>query len=75
MALAEGILAVTVSIWLLGTAQRRLNRTWGNGHAARSAYAAFVLQGFVLVGLALLMRPLAVPAEVTAAWSASWESC
>jgi hypothetical protein len=66
-ATAEGILAVTVSVWLLGFAQRRLDRTWGHGHAARSAYAAFVLQGPVLVGLALALRPLPLAAEVKAA--------
>jgi hypothetical protein len=65
-ATAAGTLAVTVSVWLLGLAQSRWNHVWGNGHAARSAYAAFLLQGPVLVALALALRPVAVPAEVKA---------
>jgi hypothetical protein len=55
-------------VWLLGVAQRRLNRRPGElGHAlARSAYGAFFLQGVVLIGLMIALRPLAVPAEVKA---------
>lgn len=67
VAAAEGVLAVTVSVWLLGFAQQHLNHAWGEGHAARSAYAAYVLQGFVLVGLALLLRPVPFAAEAKAA--------
>jgi acyltransferase-like protein len=63
-AAAEGLLAVTVSVCLLGLAQRHLNRPWGTGWASRGAYAAFLVQGHVLVALALLLRPVAVPAEV-----------
>ena len=58
-AAAEGI---TVSVWLLGLAQRRLAA--GNRTAGRNAYAAFLVQGHVLVGLALAVRPFALPAEV-----------
>jgi hypothetical protein len=67
-AAAEGILSVTVSLWLLGTAQRHLDRPPGPIGAAadRAAYAAFLVQGHVLVGLALVLRPVAVPAEVKA---------
>ena len=61
---AEGLLAVMVSVWLLGLAQQRLVRPFGSGGPARSAYAAFIVQGYVLVGLALLIRPVPVPAEV-----------
>jgi peptidoglycan/LPS O-acetylase OafA/YrhL len=61
-AAAEGLLAVTVSVWLLGLAQRHLNRPWD--FASRGAYVAFLVQGHVLVGLALLLRPVGVPAEV-----------
>jgi hypothetical protein len=55
-------------VWLLGLAQRRLNRRPGPlGRAmARSAYGAFLLQGVVLIGLMIAMRPLGVPAEVKA---------
>ncbi len=68
MAALEGPLAVGTSVWLLGMAQRRLDRRPGPlGRAmARSAYAAFVLQGVVLIGLMIAMRPLGVPAEVKA---------
>ena len=33
---------------------------------ARSAYGAFVLQGVVLIGLMIALRPIGVPAEVKA---------
>jgi peptidoglycan/LPS O-acetylase OafA/YrhL len=63
-AAAEGLLAVTLSVWALGLAQRRLNRP--PGWPARAAYAAFLVQGHVLVALALAVRPLQVPAELKA---------
>lgn len=68
MAAIEGPLAVGTSVWLLGLAQRRLNRHPGPlGRAmARSAYGAFVLQGVVLIGLMIALRPIDVPAEVKA---------
>lgn len=67
LAAVEASLVVAGSVWLLGVAQRRLtgggtlSRAWG-----RSAYAAFVLQGPVLLSLAIAVRPLAVPAELKA---------
>ena len=68
LAAIEGPLAVGASIWLLGTAQRRLDRRPGPfGHAlARSAYAAFLVQGVVLIGLMIAMRPIGIPAEIKA---------
>jgi hypothetical protein len=33
---------------------------------ARSAYGAFLLQGVVLIGLMVAMRPVGVPAEIKA---------
>jgi hypothetical protein len=68
VAALEGPLAVGTSVWLLGLAQRRLDRRPGPlGRAmARSAYGAFVLQGVVLIGLMIALRPLGVPAEVKA---------
>ncbi len=68
LAAIEGPLAVGASVWLLGLAQRRLNRRPGPlGRAmARSAYGAFVLQGVVLIGLMIALRPIGVPAEVKA---------
>ncbi len=65
-AAAEGVLAVTVSVWLLALVQRHLNQRLGQDRAARSAYAAFLVQGHVLVGLALAVRPFGAPAEVKA---------
>jgi hypothetical protein len=68
LAAIEGLLAVGASIWLLGLAQRRLDRHPGGlGRVlARSAYAAFFLQGIVLIGLMIAMRPVGVPAEIKA---------
>jgi hypothetical protein len=68
LAAIEGPLAVGTSVWLLGTAQRRLNRRPGAlGRAmARSAYGAFLLQGVVLIGLMIALRPVSVPAEIKA---------
>lgn len=64
----ESTLAVFGSVWILGVAQRRLNRgyRWGSPAIGRSAYGAFVLQGLVLIGLAVVLRPLQVPAEAKA---------
>lgn len=64
----ESVLAVFGPVWLLGVAQRHLDRRfrWGGPAVGRSAYAAFVLQGFVLIGLAVALRQAAVPAEVKA---------
>jgi hypothetical protein len=64
----ESTLAVFGSIWLLGVAQRLLDRglSWIGPAMTRSAYGAFILQGLVLIGLAVALRPLALPAEVKA---------
>lgn len=64
----ESALTVFGSVWLLGAAQRRLDRPlrWAGPAVARSAYGAFMLQGPVLIGLALALRPLALPAEFKA---------
>jgi hypothetical protein len=63
----EGLLTVFGSIWLLAAAQRHMTGWTGRGPAlARSAYGAFVLAGPVLIGLALAMRPVPVPAVVKA---------
>jgi peptidoglycan/LPS O-acetylase OafA/YrhL len=68
LAAIEGPLAVGASVWLLGTAQRHLDRPPGRGGRAlaRSAYAAFILQGPVLIGVALALRPIDMPAEIKA---------
>ncbi len=61
----ESTLAVFAPVWVLGVAQRRLNQgfRWASPAIGRSAYGAFVLQGLVLIGLAVVLRPLPVPAE------------
>jgi hypothetical protein len=66
-ALVEGTLMVFGSVWLLGAAQRHLARprAW-TAPLGRSAYGAFLLQGFVLIALALVLRPVPVPAELKA---------
>ena len=66
MAALESALSVFGPVWLLGEAQRHLDRPfrWAGPAASRSAYGAFVLQGFVLIGLAVALRPLPLPAEV-----------
>jgi surface polysaccharide O-acyltransferase-like enzyme len=68
LAALEGPLVVGWSVWLLGLAQRHLARRPGPvGRAlARSAFGAFMLQGVVLVGLALALRRVDLPAEAKA---------
>lgn len=67
-AAGESALGIFGAVWLLGAAQRHLDRPlrWVSPAAARGAYGAFLLQGPVLVGLALALRPVPVPAEVKA---------
>jgi len=61
----EGALAVSGSIWLLGWFARRWDHQGPLGlAAARAAYGAFLLQTPVLVGAALLLRPLDVAPEL-----------
>jgi fucose 4-O-acetylase-like acetyltransferase len=66
-AMAEGALAVTGSVWVLAFAQRHLNGTgpWRRAWA-RSSYLAFMLQGPVLVGLALALRPIDLTGDIKA---------
>lgn len=67
LAVMEGVLVVTTSVWLLGVAQRRLTPTTPrSARWTRAAFAAFVLQGPVLMLLAVTARPLPLPAEVKA---------
>ncbi|HEX6870515.1 MAG TPA: acyltransferase [Micromonosporaceae bacterium] len=65
---AESALAVFGPVWILGLAQQRLDRrlTWSGPAVSRSAYAAFILQGFVLIGFAVSLRVVPAPAEVKA---------
>jgi hypothetical protein len=68
LAAIEGPLAVGAVVWMLGLAQRHLDRPPGElGRAlARSAYAAFILQGAVLIALMVGLRPVDLPVEVKA---------
>lgn len=67
-ALGESTLSVFGSVWLLGVAQRRLERPlrWIGPSARRSAYGAFMLQGPVLLGSAIALREVPMPAEFKA---------
>jgi hypothetical protein len=66
-AMSESTLNVFGSVWLLSVAQRRLDRRTRLGPVlSRSAYAAFMLQGLVLIGLAVVMRSVPWPAEIKA---------
>ncbi|MBN9112474.1 MAG: acyltransferase family protein [Pseudonocardia sp.] len=66
-ALVEAVLVTAGSVWLVGLAERRLH---GAGERARrwsqAAFAAFVVQGPVLMLAAAALRPLPAPAEVKA---------
>lgn len=66
-AAVESALNVFGSVWLLAVAQRRLNRQFRwTPMLGRSAYGAFMMQGPVLIALAVALRPVPVPAEVKA---------
>lgn len=66
-AMAEGVLAVSGPIWVLSFVQRHLNGTGRLRRAmARSSYAAFMLQGPVLVALAVALRPIELPGDLKA---------
>ena len=66
-AVVEAVLVVGGSVWLLGWAQRRLSRDGPLAAAlARGAFAAFLIQGPVLILLAVAARPLPFPAEAKA---------
>jgi hypothetical protein len=66
-AMAEGVLAVSGPIWVLAFVQRHLDGTGPLRRAmARGSYLAFMLQGPVLVALALLLRPLDLPGDIKA---------
>ncbi len=64
----ESAVTVVGPVWLLGVAQRHLDRPlrWARPAVSRSAYGAFVLQGLPLIALAVALRPLPLPAEAKA---------
>ena len=66
-AVVDAVLTVFGSVWLLGVAQHRLDRRFRRMPVlSRSAYGAFVLQTLFLLGLAVTLRPLGLPAEAKA---------
>jgi hypothetical protein len=66
-AIIEGVLVVSGSIWLLGLAQRHLTQRGRFADAcSRAAFPAFVIQGPILILLAIALRPLDAPAELKA---------
>ena len=71
-AMADGVLAVSGPIWVLSLVQRHLNGTGRLRSAmARGSYLAFMLQGPVLVALAVALRPLDIPGDIKALLVAS----
>ena len=66
-ACVEAVLVVFGPVWLLDLSRRRLDRhlPWGE-ELGRSAYGAFMLQAIFLMGLAVALRPVALPAEAKA---------
>ncbi|TCN31159.1 acyltransferase-like protein [Kribbella orskensis] len=66
-AVVDAVLTIFGAVWLLSVAQHRLDRRyrWGP-RLSRSAYGAFMLQTLFLLGLAIALRPLDLPAEVKA---------
>lgn len=64
----EVLVGIFGSIWVLGWAQRHLDRKLRlvDQAVSRSAYGAFMLQTPILIGLAFALRELTLPAEVKA---------
>lgn len=68
----EGVIVVAAPVWVLSFAQRRLNGTGPIRRAmARGSYAAFMLQGPVIVGLEVAFRHAPLPGDVKAVLVAS----
>jgi hypothetical protein len=63
--MAEGALCVAACVWVLAVAQRHAERAVGPW-LARSAYGAFMLQGPILVALAMALREIPLPGDVKA---------
>jgi peptidoglycan/LPS O-acetylase OafA/YrhL len=63
--LTEGVLATCVSLWAIGYFRHHHNRLRPlAGRMARAAYGAFIIHPPVLVGLALAVHSLPLPAEL-----------
>lgn len=64
LATLEGVIVVTVPLWLVDLFQRRFDRQGAFGRQlSRAAYAAFLVHQAVLVGLVLLSRLVPWPPE------------
>jgi hypothetical protein len=72
LAMLEGVIVVSVSLWVVDVFRRRLDH---QGRLAselgRAAYATFFIHQLVLVGLVLTVRQVVWPAEVEFALVAS----
>ena len=65
VALCEGIIAVSFSIWIIGTFQRRFDRGGRPARAlGRAAFGAYVLQALVAVSLSRLAHSLPMAPEL-----------
>jgi hypothetical protein len=64
----ETVLSVFGPVWLLGVVQRHVGEPLrcAGPAVSRSAYGAFMVQTPVLIGLAVALRPLGLPAEAKA---------
>ena len=64
----ESTLTVSGPVWVLGAAQQHLSRPhrWAGPAVSRSGYGAFMVQSPVLIGLAVVLRPLPAAAEIKA---------
>ena len=82
-AVVDAVLTVFGSVWLLSLAQHRLDRRYRRGPLlSRSAYLRFMLQALFLLGFAIALRPIGLPAEakalvvaitgVTCSFAAAW---
>ena len=64
VATLEGIFAITLSLLTLARFQQRYDQQRPLARAlSRSAYGAFLAQAPILVGIALAMHPLDIPAD------------
>ncbi len=67
VAACEGVIAVSLSVWLLGYFQRRHDHSRPVASAmGRAAFGAYVVQAPVVVGVALLASPLPAAPELKA---------
>jgi hypothetical protein len=85
-AMLEGVIALAAPIWILAYAQRHLTGTGPLRRAmARGSYAAFMLQGPVLIALELGFRNLDLTGDlkallvgllgITGSFALAWPSC